>query len=286
MTNILITNPPSLEEKKAIFKKAGLSSIHILSDFDRTLTNAFTNKKKTPSIISHLRNGNYLNKEYSGKAHELFNKYHPIELSQSINQEEKNRAMTEWWSSHYKLLAESGLDKKTVEKATIDCINEKSIELRTGCKEFLETTNKANIPLIVISSSGIGNMIIEFLKQQNLFLQNFHFIGNTLEFNEEGKFIGIKDNKIIHSFNKNEVELENLPIYQEIKNRKNIILLGDSLGDLEMVEGTEYDNIIKIGFYNYPEEESLEEYQRNFDIIIKDDGDFSYINQLLKDILE
>jgi 5'-nucleotidase len=137
-----------------------------------------------------------------------------------------------------------------------------------------------------MSSGGIGNMVIEFLKEQKFMHENIHFIGNTLEFNKDGKFTRIKDNKIIHVFNKHEIELKNLPIYNEIKNRKNIILLGDSLGDLGMLEGSNYKNLIKIAFFNYPDEENLEDFKKNFDIIILNDGSFDYINQLLKEILE
>jgi hypothetical protein len=32
---------------------------------------------------------------------------------------------------------------------------------------------------------------------------------------------------IIHSFNKDETVVKNFPIYEEIKDRKNILLLGD-----------------------------------------------------------
>ncbi len=45
------------------------------------------------------------------KAHELFNKYNPIEIDPNIPLPEKRRAMQEWWEAHDKLLIESGLSK-------------------------------------------------------------------------------------------------------------------------------------------------------------------------------
>jgi len=284
--NIIIPNQKELNNRINEIKKDSANSIHILSDFDRTLTKAFFNGEKTPSLISHLRNGKYLTADYAEKAKKLFEKYHPIELSKEISKEEKKKAMKEWWSTHYNLLAECGLDEKTIKQAVKDLIKEDKIKLRENAKEFLKILNKQNIPLIILSSAGIGNMVTEFLNEQKLMFKNIHFIGNTLEFNKTGKFGGIKDKKIIHVLNKNEAELKSLPVYKEIEKRRNIILLGDSIDDLGMIEGFSYKNVIKIVFVNYEDEDNLEEYKRNFDIIITNDGSFEEINNILLRILE
>ena len=76
--NAIIINPQELDKKIEAMKKDGVSSLHIVSDFDRTLTKAFYHNKKAPSILSELRNGKYLTKEYAEKAHDLYNQYHPI----------------------------------------------------------------------------------------------------------------------------------------------------------------------------------------------------------------
>jgi 5'-nucleotidase len=287
MDNIIIPNPEELNKKKEAFKKSGRESIHILSDFDRTLTKAFSNGKKTPSIISILRNPekNYLSKEYIEKAHELYNKYHPIEISTSIPLEEKKAKMLEWWSLHYKLLIECGLTREIINKAILEAINEKILVPRKNIREFLEILADKEIPLIIMSSSGLGNAVHEFLDSWHAMPSNASFAGNMLLFDKNNKFIGIKDNKIIHIFNKHEIELKNTDLYEKIKDRKNIILIGDSLGDLGMIEGSNYKNIIKIAFYN-DNEENLEDFKKNFDIIIMDDGSFEPINQLMREILK
>jgi 5'-nucleotidase len=283
--NILIPNIKELNKKIDLIKKEGPKNLHILSDFDRTITRAFIKNKKMPSIVSHLRNGNYLSKDYAEKAHALYAKYHPIEISSTIPQNEKNKAMVEWWSNHYNLFAESGLNNEIITRAVNDMISESTIQLREGSKEFFQLCNKKQIPIIILSSSGIGNMVLEFLNAHKLMTENVHFIGNTLEFDKKNIFQGIKDKKVIHIFNKHEAELKNLPIYEKIKDRKNIILLGDSMGDLGMLEGLNHRNVIKIGFHNDPEE-NLEDFKKNFDIVITNDSGFESINQLLKQLLE
>ena len=191
--------------------------------------------------------------------------------------------MGEWWETHYKLLADSGLDEQTIKKVVEDIIKENSVILREGADKFFKELNKNNIPLVIISSAGIGNMLGDFLKERNLLLSNIHIIGNILEFDKEGKFKGIKNNKVIHVMNKREAELKGLPIYKELQKRKNIILLGDSIDDLQMVENSKYDNLISIIFLE--NQELLESAKEKFDVIFLGDGDFSYVNELLKEIL-
>ena len=56
---------------------------------------------------------------------------------------------------------------------------------------------------------------------------------------------------IITSWSKDETVLKEFPeIYNKIKDRKNVILIGDELGDVGMIEGFDYDNLLKIGFLN------------------------------------
>ena len=78
--------------------------------------------------------------------------------------------------------------------------------------------------------------------------------------------------------------MKGLPIRKELEHRKNVLLLGDSLGDLQMTDGFDYENLIKIGFLNYQDEEKLEDYKKVYDVVILNDGAMSYVNGLLKKI--
>lgn len=69
-----------------------------------------------------------------------------------------------------------------------------------------------------------------------------------------------------------------------ISERNNVILLGDSLGDLGMVNDLDVNCIIKIGFLNKDIENKLELYKDKFDIVITGDGSINYINKLLQKI--
>jgi hypothetical protein len=57
--------------------------------------------------------------------------------------------------------------------------------------------------------------------------------------------------ELIHVYNKHDGALRNTEYFKQFKDNTNIILMGDSLGDLNMADGVpNRENILKIGFLN------------------------------------
>ncbi|MFA5392156.1 MAG: hypothetical protein WC306_00470 [Candidatus Paceibacterota bacterium] len=278
--NIFISDPEELERLRVAISKAGAEKFHILADFDRTLTTAFVNGKSIPSLISILRDDNYLTPDYAQKAYELYDKYHPIEIDPKVSIEGKKRAMEEWWTAHFNLLIKSGLNRKDLEKVA----ESGKIKLRDGFKEFTDFLKIHNIPLVIMSSSGLGGDGISiYLEKEGKLYDNIFIISNLYNWDENGNAISVKQ-PIIHTLNKYETAIQDFPVFELIKDRKNVLLLGDSLNDTGMIGSFDYENLIKIGFLNENIEEELEYYKRNYDVIILKDSSMEYINNLLKDL--
>jgi 5'-nucleotidase len=110
--NIIISKKEKFNKKKEEIKKGGFKKLHILSDFDRTLTKSFVEGIKVPSLISILRDYDYLCPEYVRESKELFEKYHPIEKDPNISPEDKKKAMYDWWTNHFRILIKYVLIKK------------------------------------------------------------------------------------------------------------------------------------------------------------------------------
>lgn len=56
---------------------------------------------------------------------------------------------------------------------------------------------------------------------------------------------------LIHSFNKRDGAVSHVAAHGELQGRPNVLLLGDSMGDLTMADGLpEHQNILTIGFLN------------------------------------
>ena len=275
MNNIHIKNQNSLSQKIVKITKDGFDSLHIISDFDRTLTKGIIAGKKTHSTYQLIRNSGLLTPEYTEKGNALFDKYYPFEISQEITEKERNQKMQEWWDAHYTLMQEHSI--------TLEVINtiakNQEIQLRDGAMGLFSTLHQNSIPLLIFSA-GLGNVIESFLNHQKLLTPNVHLVTNYFQFDSSGKVTGIQK-PFIHVHNKKEYAIKDSPYCQEIINRKNVILLGDSLGDLGMTEGIEHDTILRIGFLNNHQESLLPTYLDNFDVVITGDGTFDYINNIL-----
>ena len=257
-------------------------SLHILSDFDRTLTYGTVNGIKTPTLISLLRDGKHLREDYAPKAHTLFDHYHPFEIDPHMSIEEKKPLMVEWWHKHFSLMIECGLRKSDVH----DVIKKSHLTLRKDADKTLQLLHEHGIPTVIISAWAIGDAIGLFLASQGLNFPTIFSICNQFTWSADGRAIGIQE-PMIHVFNKDETSIEAFPhIYAQIEHRKNVILLGDSLWDIGMVHGFNYKNLLKIGFLNSDDEALREQYLEAFDVIIDHDGDFSFVLKCLEDILQ
>ncbi len=279
MKDIIIPNSEELERTKQLILNQRKENIHIVTDFDRTLTKVFVNGKKVLSLAAILREGGYLTEDYRKKAFALFHEYHPIEISQELSLEEKKRAMQEWWTAHFDLLIKSGLNRRDLEKV----IQDKRVKLRAGALDLIDLLHEKEIPLVIISADGLGDAIPMLFKREGRLYENVHIITNFYIWDKSGNAIGVKK-PIIHSMNKDETSIKEYPFYNTIKNRRNVILLGDSPEDVNMVHGFNYRNIIKVGFLNDKAEENLELYKKIFDIVLLNDASMHYINELLKEI--
>jgi len=283
MTNIVYSNKEEFLEKLENIKKNWLEKLHILADFDRTLTKAFSSSKnKRWKWISVFKeNSLWFNKEFCNLEQQNFEKYYPIENNPDLSLEEKNKFMLEWWKSTFELFIKFWLTKEKIRNAVFNW----KIEFREKVEDFCKFLDKNNVPLIIISASGLWHFWVEyFFEKKEIFYKNIEIISNNFIWDDLWKAIWYKK-PIIHSFNKSETILkDNKNIYSKIENRKNVILLWDSLWDHHMVDWFNYNNLIKIWFLNENEDDLLSEYKKRYDVIITWDWDFSFINNLLGEI--
>ena len=275
MNNIHIANSKLFEEKVSKIKADGATKFHIVSDFDKTLTPAFIDGKKAETGISQLRAGGYLSPEYVEKAYALHAKYYPLEIDETLSIEERSKHMLEWWTEHLKIMIQYGLNKQVID----DLIQKRKLRPRERSLEFYVLLHELNIPLLIFSA-GKGDLIEGFLKQERSLYHNIHIIANFYNFDKNGNVIGYKSS-IVHTFNKNEIQLKNHPYYKEIVDRKNVMLLGDGIGDLGMTAGLSHDTVLRIGFLN-ENPEKLTLFEKEFDVVILNDSSMDYVNNLIK----
>lgn len=155
---------------------------------------------------------------------------------------------------------------------------------REGYELFFDRLNQHAIPLLIFSA-GIGDILEEVIRQANVFHPNVKVISNYMDFDEFVSCAALKKililfqiidfydiktslinqgilrafkGELIHVYNKREGALLNTGHFKELRSRPNVLLMGDSLGDLNMADGVQnMKHILKIGFLNDKVSKSL-----------------------------
>ncbi len=238
----------------------------VITDFDHTLT---TPKSETSvGLIPH-----YIGGELFEKRTVIYNQYRPLELDYTLGKEEKAKVMKEWAQKSFKLLAEY-ITKESVDKA----VETADIYLRKGAKEFLQEMNEKNIPVVVMSS-GVGNIVKEFLRKEKCLFENMTITSNFFEF-EDGKTKIDLDN-IMATSNK---EYKKIP--EEIRNNLNTkskaLLFGDLIEDIKMMDEGKLQNTLTFAFLDENSDENLEKYRTCFDVVLTNESNFNDVNNIIK----
>lgn len=272
MTNIHISNQGELKSKIKHLRESGMERLHIITDFDRTITTR--NNNGTITTTSWAIFAQVLPESYVAERKELFEQYRPIEIDTSLDTKMRAKHMEEWWKKHLDLLIKYKLSKDTVSQVA----HKANITIRDGVAKLFEFTNKHKIPVLIFSA-GIGD-VVHVVLQKYIESHNAHIIANQFLYNSKNEVSGFQK-EIIHTLNKNGHTIRNESYHQTIQERKNCILFGDTLEDASMSDGLQHGIIIKIGFLN-GDTSQLESFKKVYDIVLEDEkASFDILDSLL-----
>lgn len=242
------------------------SNFFAIIDFDHTLTSK-------DSIASMGIIPQFLGGECWKERIKIFEYYRPLELDYTIEQNKKREIMREWASKSFRLLSKYLTSQKIIE----DALKNANIHLRLGAKEFLKDLYDKNVP-VVIMSAGMGNLIKEFLKINGVLFDNIILISNFFEIKDNKSYIDI-DN-LISASNKNYSKVPE-EIRKVLNSKEKILLCGDIVEDIRMIDEEQKDKTLTIGFLDYNIDNNLDIYNKTFDIVFTDNEDFYSIKEVL-----
>ncbi|CAO3610363.1 unnamed protein product [Cunninghamella blakesleeana] len=281
---IRIKNQLATTEKLTKIIQGGNKNLHFICDFDMTISRHWVRNKVTDALernaSSHGIPARYdkLSPEFKKETARLYNTYYPVEIDRSLTFEEKVPSMIQWWTKAHENMVKQNLTRQDI----VNMVEQVSIELRSGVDKVFEKCRDLDVPFLVFSA-GIGNIIEQILKNRQLYFDNMHIVSNMMKFNDQDVCVGFND-PLIHVFNKSEFQLETTPYYSLIEDRTNVILVGDSLGDLQMSQGVKHDLCLNIGFLNHDIEQLEPRYLQAFDIVIEGDANMIPILEILKQL--
>jgi HAD superfamily hydrolase (TIGR01544 family) len=254
----------------------GTGNLFIVSDFDSTLIKPYIDGKFVPSLMGLLRDRNLLPDAWRKRSSEMYNYYvNKAEKNSNLPFEERASLMDEWWSKVYDLLVQYGFKYEHL----INIAHDLRLEYARGAKEFINWTTELQVPLIIMSASGLGtDCIEEFIKVRGDFSENIDVISNILIWDKNGDLEGV-ERPYVHSLNKNSELIKKHKVYEKIQKKDMALLFGDDLGDSTMVDGLDVD-VLKV-FINVKNIEIDAEVENSFDIVFDLNDSFTDLLKIL-----
>lgn len=279
------------------------NSVAVVTDFDYTITTPIDYKTgKEYKSSYYLYDEDMIGgdqKKFSEKRKALADIYSKYEFSTEYDLETRIEKMKEWYTKNIYLYFN--------EKFTLDSIDEmvqkckKNIMFRNHAKQYMELLLSMGIP-IIIESGGITQFIMAILKtifpniQQLLDEKKIMIVSNSFTFDEKTKGCNGLEHEVIYCFNKDEF-LGNV-VNKEFPELKNVLVLGDNLGDADSVKkiNVPKENVIGFGFVNLSNdilndenkkeyvENRIKEYNNAFDVALVGDCDYEPIIDILNKI--
>lgn len=253
--------------------QSSLAKLHIIIDFDRTLTH--------PSSVTSwgiLKNSKALSSSFHEKTSQLYKKYHPMEIDPLLAHDVKYSAMEDWWNEAHALLLSGDLTNSYI-LVSFFCNQKKlpSKRLKIWFVQDIFRTEKKRRNFLSVairrrfqySSSALVWAILltqQLLKKIGLETSTFFQIICVMEMMElltnlsTKIFIHLAKRFILQTvlhplilfssfaaFFAKEVVLDELheDFAKAVFERKNVIVVGDSLGDCHMADGVAHDCVLK-----------------------------------------
>jgi 5'-nucleotidase len=280
-TRVVIPDKELVRRKLRKFQDEGTEKLSIISDFDYTMSKFWKLNVGERGASCHkvLEDCDFISPDYKTQAQGLQKKYYPLEVDPTLDDEARTKYMIEWVTKAHQLLIEHRLTKEIIKQAADEAVVNQRIRLRPKLFDFYDYVRAQKVPLLIFSAS-IAEVMKEVLSHF-VSLDSYpdlYIIANRCIWNESGPFIKTFQEPLIHVFNKKASSFYDSPFFHrpDSEQRHNIVLIGDSLGDVTMSEGIPYtsrENILRIGFLN-DRVERMPSYQSQFDIIILDDPGF------------
>jgi len=273
---IIIPNEEEFLKKKQKIISEGFSNLHFVVDYDRTMTHS-----ESLTTYRTIETSELLSEEFRNKINELFNYYYPLEIDYHLSREERLQHMLDWWDKSHQVLLDQKFTKQKIQDIVDNSID--NIYFKKGLKELFDFCETKDVPILVLSA-GIGNVIRATFNTMKWNHNNTHVISNFMDFNTSS---GVADSFVgdcIHVYNKNEAPILGSLYADSIRHRRNVIVIGDSMGDSNMADGLDNECVLRIAFVSSKTKNHVDKFSEKFDVVIIEEESYDFVNELLSEI--
>ncbi|CAM9618906.1 unnamed protein product [Ascophyllum nodosum] len=301
---VLVLKPNELAKKKRKFKQDGANRLQVITTFDHCLTGFHAKDGKGPCLKTTdilEQNQHVMLPEAAKKVRFLRSDFkRRMEADgKGMSPEDRVAALEDNLRKVYSVVSmEGGVHMNSIGPAIESQLD--SIPLRAGVEDMTAALAWRAIPMTIFCA-GYGNVAMEVLRRGSpritgpggIFTPHLRLVANFFRPDDTMTIIGMYDTvPLIHEAKKSGATLmeflRGVGHENVFASRSNVLLLGAELSDLGLAGGLPaVEERISVGFLKLDEHvmEKLPRYAQAYDVVIIGDGDMSYTNEILHEIV-
>ncbi|VDP74780.1 unnamed protein product [Echinostoma caproni] len=232
----LISNEVELVTQLGRMIADGYDKLQVISDFDHTISMYRDGEIRMLTTHEAIEKHPDIEQSTIDKLRDLRAHFLPLETNYTLSPVVRRANLERWWNMSHELLLSEPITRKMITE--IESVA--PIALRKDFVKFTNYLQEVQVPLTIFSA-GLGDVIQQMLHNASIKLDSINVVANFIEFD--------KNNKTLSTV------LE-LGAFQSMRStsltRPNVILLGDSAHDIDMIKGHQFNSVLKIGYLNQP----------------------------------
>lgn len=251
------------QRKRSLFSFVRAETLLVITDFDATITTGDSEQCHDLCAVSPL-----MSEEFRSKFAPLLD----WENNTSIDG-------VEWWDKAHSLMVRYGMPKRQLIPRLV---REAKMQPRPGALELLKRLEELQIPVLIVSA-GLSDIIEEFLRQHGALSENVTVCSNRLNYEADSTPKSVAPDPPITSFTKAYAYSSASSFFKQHETRKNLIVIGDSVTDVDPLHKVPYENSLSIGFLNHRPDGMA--HAKAFDaVVLEDHGSMMPVADLIDEV--
>ena len=229
------------KEKRRAIVGDGVESLHVVLDFDHTITAYLSPTTGEKCLECHdvVQHGTYDPSERQASFRA------DIEGVWSDQRNGRLRCLSEWWSRFHDAIASHELTETEVRQATASS----QVALRPGAAELFAWLREHAVRTTILSA-GISTVIEEVLRRHDIEVhEQARIIANVPVLDGSERIVSFRE-PLVYSRNKAQVlkTLEFGNTGENARSPDNIVLAGNAIGDVQCLSGMPHGRSLSLGF--------------------------------------
>jgi len=174
----------------------------------------------------------------------------------------------EWWDTAHQLMLKHGMPPRSSLQRLVRIAK---MPPRPGVLYMLQKLADMKVPVLIVSA-GLSDVIEEWLRLHDALTENVTVCSNRLNYGADSAPQSLSPEQPVTSFTKAAAYSMAGAFFRHHLGRRMILVLGDSVTDIDAAQEVPYDETLSVGFLNSRPATSMTKYADTFDAVVLGNG--------------